>query len=122
MSYYSSISGQIKMTREAFEKFAKEKVDGIPVKEYLNTLDYVENAQTLILEREGTGYSDDELALLLAKYKDLPGTDMVEYSGEEYGDIGRFYIEQGRYCFVIAEPPPSPKVKEFWTYVEDCQK
>ena len=109
------------MTREAFKKFAKEKVAKILVKEYLNTMDYIDNAQTLILEREGTGHSDDELALLLAKYKDLPGTDMMEYSGEEYGDIGRFYIEQGRYCFVIAEPPPPPKAKEAWYYVEDCK-
>ncbi len=53
MSYYSSIAGQVRMTRGAFEEFVKESVSGIPVKKYLDTLDYVDTSQELILDREG---------------------------------------------------------------------
>ncbi len=124
MSYYSSISGRVQMTKKAFERFSNETVTSsggtkIPLKTYLDILDYEENSRIVILERSGYGYYDEQVVELLAKYKDLPGIDMVEYSGEDGSDFGRYYIDVGRWCYVAAEPPPPPKIKEAWHYVED---
>lgn len=123
MSYYSSIAGRVRMSKEAFKKFSNEAVtssDGTktPVEKYLDMLEYEENSQVVILERSGYGYYDEQVVELLARYKDLPGIDMVEYTGEEGSDFGRYYVDIGRWCYVAAEPPPPPKLEEFWYYVE----
>lgn len=111
MGYYSSLSGSVSMSQKAYEKFIQEKLkgaDNLPVTDYLEILEYSPSAQSLWLEGSGKMYHDEELVALLAKHKDLLGIDEIDYSGEESSDMGRYYIDMGKWCYVEAEIPPVP--------------
>ncbi|MGB9858482.1 MAG: hypothetical protein ACPLQP_00940 [Moorellaceae bacterium] len=105
------------MSREAFEKLKsavlKTRWDVIRATEYLqDEEEYVEaRGGSACIYREGEGYTmeeDRKFVALLAQLKDRPGIDVLGYWGEEPGDVGRYYIDQGRWCYVAAEIPPAP--------------
>ncbi|AOQ24601.1 hypothetical protein MTAT_19440 [Moorella thermoacetica] len=124
MGYYSSLSGNVRMTPDAYAKFITQKLNNgfyedYPVTEYLDVLDYNPDIQVLYLEGAGKMYADEALMDLLARYKDLPWVDTVYYTGEEPGDVGVYYIDIGRWCYITAEIPPAPPVdSDSWQSVD----
>lgn len=111
------------MSGKAFEKLMQEVVDenkDLSLKDCLEEIFY-DNGNVWINSYR-KHFHIDEIMELLAKHKDVEGIDWVEYAGEDPGDLGRYYIDVGRWCYVPATFPPPPEDPDGWTPVKVDKK
>ncbi|MGB9886464.1 MAG: hypothetical protein ACPLRW_05630 [Moorellales bacterium] len=111
MSCVLELLGAVRMSREAYERFAE------CARELLASFDcaeYLEGRGEAVVHRFGPSCgAEEEVVALLARFKDRDGLDAVEWFGES--GRGRYYVGRGRWCRVEAViPPPPPEDSPQW--------
>lgn len=119
MGYCSILEGQVGISKDNYEKVMTETIKYLDrelfLSDCLQEIQY--DGSYIYIYSNGKHYCINEIMALFAKYKDSEYIDEVFYQGEETGDIGKYYIDVGRWCFVRAVIPPPPISSSEWVYI-----
>jgi hypothetical protein len=104
VGYESFVAGNIKMTKDAYNRLIKEQVplqDGKlseeKIHEQFENFEYNEEDGTLDIDSNGKHYNLDQCIALIAKFKDIDTAEDVRYTGDSSDDVVRFVVCKGFY-------------------------